>query len=185
MRFPLDLRVYVIWVCIFSWLSVSYGFSALSLFILYCAYFLSLRIHFLSTGKIWKIIVALTGYAIAALYQLRLPLMDLINSLAEFLMMLVGMILMHIIVKHLLTRINKDVFLEIEKEDLDSYFDNLDFSDRDRVMLNEVLDGHKYEEIAINHNLSVSSIKKRLAFLYKKLGVTCQIDFIIKFSKKS
>lgn len=99
-------------------------------------------------------------------------------------MMLIALVSMHFILKHLLSRINKEIFMEVQKDNLDEYFEVMNFPERDRVMLEEVLRGCKYEEIAINHNLSISSVKKRLAFLYKKLGVSCQIDFIIKFSKK-
>lgn len=184
MRFPLDLRIYVIWVLIFSCFTVSYGFSALGLFILYCSYILGTEIRFFSRGRIWKFSIAIVCFLIAAFYQIRLPLQEIINSIAQFIMMLIALVSMHFILKHLLSRINKEIFMEVQKDNLDEYFEVMNFPERDRVMLEEVLRGCKYEEIAINHNLSISSVKKRLAFLYKKLGVSCQIDFIIKFSKK-
>lgn len=184
LRFPLDLRAYVVWVFIFSGFTVSYGFSALGLFIFYCGYILGTETRSLTRARKLKLSVAVIFFIVSALYQARLPLQEIINSIAQFIMMLIALLAMHFILKHLINRINKDIFMEVQKDNLDEYFEVMNFPERDRVMLEEVLRGCKYEEIAINHNLSISSVKKRLAFLYKKLGVSCQIDFIIKFSKK-
>lgn len=184
LRFPLDLRIYVYWVFIFSFLTVSYGFSALSLFIFYCAYLLGQRIRFFRKAAIIKLTVASLCYVASALYQLRLNKQQLIDSFADFMMMLIALLAMHFIFQHLLKRIDRTAYEKSQKEDLAGYMEQMEFSDRDKEILKEVLDGCKYEEIAINHNLSLSSVKKRLAFLYKKLGVTCQIDFIVKFSNK-
>lgn len=183
MMFPLDLRIYVIWVFYFSFFLVSYGFTALSLFVFCCGYVLGMKIRYMQKGKVWKLTVVIILYMASSLYILRLSPLEVINCVAEFLMMAIGIVAMRFVLKHLIDKINKDIYKEIPKEDLNSYFEELNFSDRDKAMLEAVRNGCKYEEIAINHNLSISSVKKRLAFLYKKLGVTCQIDFLIKFSQ--
>lgn len=185
MMFPLDLRIYVVWVFYFSFMIVAYGFTALSLFVFFCGYYLGVEIRVFRTGKIWKLTIAAICYIVSAFYMIRLEPVVLINCFAEFIMMAVAIVAMRFIFKHLMDKINKDIYKEIPKEDLNSYFEELDFSDRDKAMLESVRNGCKYEEIAINHNLSISSVKKRLAFLYKKLGVTCQIDFLIKFAQEN
>jgi len=188
LRFPLDLRIYVIWSLVFSNLSVSYGYIALAFLIFACAFFLGKEIRFFTTHKKLKIIFICLGYAVSATFHiikfwgnfdvLSRSAMELIVGVSTF-------ITMSYITKHLFKRINKDIFEEVTKENITDYFEQNNFSERDKVMLQEVLSGCKYEEIAINHNLSLSSVKKRLAYLYKMLGVTCQIDFIIKFSPKN
>ncbi|MCQ2585453.1 MAG: hypothetical protein MJ185_07675 [Treponema sp.] len=185
MIYPLDLRIYIYWVFMFSVFSVAYGSSALSVILVCCSYLLGRKIHFFSTHKKLKSILAVIVYVLAVGFQFRLERAQLFDSLTELLFSLVAVFWMFLIWKKLLVRINQDVLEEVEKENISDYFEQAGFTERDKVMLREVLDGCKYEEIAINHELSLSSVKKRLAVLYKKLGVTCQIDFIIKFSANS
>lgn len=183
MIFPLDLRIYIYWVFLFSILNLAYGSSALSVILLCCCYFLGQKIRFFSTHKKVKFILGGIFYTLSLGFQFRLEKQQLFESLTELLFSFFAVILMFLIWKRLLKRISRDVFEQAEKEDISEYLNQKEFTDRDKIMLKEVLDGCKYEEIAINHKLSLSSVKKRLAVLYKKLGVTCQIDFIIKFSK--
>lgn len=185
MRFPLDLRLYIVWSFIFSYMCVAYGSTALSMMIYYSALFLGTETRVLKTHRKLKLITAGVLYILFALFQLRLTPLEKIDSLMQFLGSLSTIVVMHFIVKHLLKKISSDILLEVQKENLDQYFEEGGFTDRDKEMLREVLSGCKYEEIAINHSLSLSSVKKRLAFLYKKVGVTNQIDFIIKFTGKN
>lgn len=184
-RFPLDLRIYIVWVLIFSYMSVGYGCTALSLMLFYCAVTLGIEVRFFTKEKVYKYVIAGVLYFAIAVFQCRLPKDRIINSLIEFLVASTAILLMIFINRYIIKRIKSDIFGETKKEEISDYFSQTKFTDRDKVMLQEVLSGCKYEEIALNHNLSISSVKKRLAFLYKKLGVTCQIDFLIKFSGKT
>lgn len=184
MRFPLDLRIYIVWVLIFSYMAVGYGCTALSLMIFYCAVSLGMQVRFFAKEKMYKFVIAVLLYFAAAVFQFRLPKDRLLNSLIEFFISITAIASMIFINRYIIKRIQSDIFGETKKEEISDYFNQAKFTDRDKVMLQEVLSGCKYEEIALNHNLSISSVKKRLAFLYKKLGVTCQIDFLIKFSGK-
>lgn len=184
MFFPLDLRLYIVWVFIFSCLGVSCGFTAYSLLTFYFAYFLGTETRFFLLHKKRKLIIYSICYLCCATLQYRLSSEVLLRSLYEFLFSISAVVGMYYINEYILKRINQDIFLDKKQEKLEDYFSEENFTDRDKEMLNEVLSGCKYEEIAINHKLSLSSVKKRLSFLYKKLGVTCQIDFIIKFSGK-
>lgn len=185
MIYPLDLRLFVIWVFIFSYMSIAYGATAQSLLIMYCGLFLGKRIRFFAHHKKIKIAIIVVIFVALSLCQLRFPKQKLIDSVMEFWNAASAIIMMHLINKHLLKKIDVDIFEKMNvPEDIQTYFDQYNFTERDKQMLKEVLAGCKYEEIAINHELSLSSVKKRLALLYKKLGVTCQIDFIIKFAPK-
>jgi len=184
MLFPLDLRLYIVWVFIFSYMSVAYGSTALSLMIYYCGVFVGSQIRVFSTHKKLKLISAAVLYICFACFQLRFSKMELFDSFMQFLGAVGCLGTMDYVIKHLFKKISTDILLEAKKDDIQVYFDEDSFTDRDKAMLNEVLSGCKYEEIAINHNLSLSSVKKRLAYLYKKVGVTNQIDFIIKFTGK-
>lgn len=185
MIYPLDLRLYVIWVFIFSFMSIAYGATSQALLILYCGLFLGKRIRFFAHhGKV-KLVIVIIIFLGLSLCQLRFPKQEIIDSIAEFWNTCSAIIMMHLIQKHILKKIDIDIFNQIDApEDINTYFEQYNFTERDKKMLEEVLAGCKYEEIAINHELSLSSVKKRLALLYKKLGVTCQIDFIIKFAPK-
>lgn len=182
MRFPLDLRLYVIWVIIFSGLALAWGSSAEAVLLFYCAWFLGKRIHWFKTHLPRKCILISIFLACCLACQLRLEKQELINSIMELIISGSAILTMNLICKKVLQRIEHDLFETEMKEDIHSYFNEDSFTERDKQMLEEVFAGCKYEEIAINHQLSLSSVKKRLAFLYKKLGVTCQIDFIIKFA---
>lgn len=184
MFFPLDLRLYIIWVFIFSCLGVSCGFTAYSLLTFYFAYFLGTETRFFLLHKRRKLIIYIICYLLCATLQIRLSHEVLLRSLYEFCFSISAVVGMYYINEFILKRIKQDIFFEKTKENIDDYLSEENFTARDKEMLKEVLAGCKYEEIAINHNLSLSSVKKRLGFLYKKLGVTCQIDFIIKFTGK-
>lgn len=183
MIFPLDLRLYVFWVFIFSYIGAAYGTTALSLVIFYCGYILGIESRFLKSKKGLKLGIFIFLYLLSSVFVFRYPKSQLIDKGVDFFITISTILSMHFIFSHMLNRINSDIFEIIQKEDLNFYFSQYSFTDRDKVMLQEVLSGCKYEEIAINHKLSLSSVKKRLAHLYKILGVTCQIDFIVKFSK--
>lgn len=184
MRFPLDLRLYVFWVFSFSYISIAYGSAAQSVIYLVCALVIGYKSRLFTTKKKRKIIFFMIPYFAFSLFQIRLPKQELINNVVEFFLAASAALIMRLVFKHMLDRVNQDIFDEVQKEDINDYFSSYNFSERDKEMLQEVLNGCKYEEIAINHKLSLSSVKKRLAFLYKVLGVTCQIDFIIKFSNQ-
>ena len=185
MLFPLDLRIYVVWIFIFSLLSMAYGSSAVSVMILYCGLVIGHHLHTFTTKKILKFSTLGILYIVCVCFQLRLDNTKRIESLMELLCATSTIVTMQIFMKHIIKRINRDIFGELPHEDINTYFKEYAFTERDKKMLEEVLSGCKYEEIAANHNLSLSSVKKRLAFLYKKLGVSCQIDFLIKFAGKA
>ncbi len=185
MIYPLDLRIYIYWIFLFANFSLAYGSSAFSIILFFCCFFLGHKIRFFNSHR--KIKFTLGGIVIFAAFccQFRLEKQQLISSVIELVFSGTAVILMLLITRKLMKKINQEVLEVVEPENLEDYFSGNQFTERDKVMLKEVLEGCKYEEIAINHELSLSSVKKRLAFLYKKLGVTCQIDFIIKFSQNS
>lgn len=184
LRFPLDLRLYVIWVYFYSYIAVAYGSTAQSIIYFVCASILGYETRWFRTNKTRKFVIFYILYGLSFLFQLRLPANEIIDNLVEFFLSASAVLVMRFVLKHMLEKAKQDIFQEMPKEDINDYFSQYDFTERDKVMLQEVLNGCKYEEIAINHKLSLSSVKKRLAFLYKVLGVTCQIDFIIKFSNQ-
>ena len=53
---------------------------------------------------------------------------------------------------------------------------------RDIDFIKKVLNNEKYESIAAQHGISVSSVKQRLSSIYKKLGVSCRVTFLVKYS---
>ncbi|MCQ2576133.1 MAG: LuxR C-terminal-related transcriptional regulator [Treponema sp.] len=182
--FPLDLRIYIIWTFIFSYMCIAYGSTALAFMIYYCGVFVGRKIRFFATHKKLKLIIAGVLFAGFACFQLRFSKLELFDSFMQLLGVCGCLGTMDFVVKHLFGKISTDILMEAQKENIEQYFNEDSFTDRDKQMLREVLSGCKYEEIAINHNLSLSSVKKRLAYLYKKVGVTNQIDFIIKFTGK-
>lgn len=184
MRFPLDLRLYIIWIFIMAYLAVGYGSTALSIMDVSCGIFLGFQIRFFSKRKILKFILFGFFYAAFACLQIRLGKQALFDSFMQLLGALCTVIIMYFIIRNLLDKVKRDILNEDSGEHIEEYFEQEGFTDRDKVMLREVLSGCKYEEIALNHKLSLSSVKKRLAYLYKKVGVTNQIDFIIKFTGK-
>jgi len=182
MRFPLDLRVYIVWIYLFSYLSIAYGYTAVAMLIFFCGCYLGHTFRIFGRKEKSKIIIAMVIFFICSIAQIRLPKAELLESGEEFFISLSALLSMYLINRHLSKRISKDINQEDQKENIEDYFSQNNFTDRDKQMLLEVLSGCKYEEIALNHNLSLSSIKQRLGYLYRKLGVTCQIDFLIKFS---
>lgn len=185
LRFPLDLRLYVIWVYSYSYIAIAYGSPAQSVIYFVCASILGYETRWFRTNKTRKFVIFYILYGLSFLFQLRLPTAKIIDNLVEFFLSASAVLVMRFVLKHMLEKAKQDIFQEMPKEDINDYFSQYNFTERDKVMLQEVLNGCKYEEIAINHKLSLSSVKKRLAFLYKVLGVTCQIDFIIKFSNQN
>lgn len=184
MRFPLDLRLYIVWMFIFSFMCIAYGSTALAFMIYFIAVYLGREFRVLTEHKGAKLITAAVIFAGCACFQLRFSKQELFDSFMQFLGACSCLGLLDFVMNHLREKIGKDILMEANKENIEQYFSEDSFTERDKKMLKEVLSGCKYEEIASIHNLSLSSVKKRLAYLYKKVGVTNQIDFIIKFTGK-
>jgi DNA-binding CsgD family transcriptional regulator len=60
-----------------------------------------------------------------------------------------------------------------------------EFSPRDVRMLNRVLRGEKYEAIAREYGLAVSTFKNKIRLLYKKLKVQDRISFLANYAHYS
>ncbi|ULQ59910.1 LuxR C-terminal-related transcriptional regulator [Brucepastera parasyntrophica] len=56
------------------------------------------------------------------------------------------------------------------------------FTYRDAKILQDIIVGKKYEAIASEHNIAVSTLKNNLSSLYKKLGVSNRNAFLAKYS---
>lgn len=185
MVFPLDIRIYAIWIFFFSIICLAYGLVSLGILICSCGILLCRQTYIFNTHKVFKLTLLTVLYILAVLCLLRFDLKETCSKFIELFFAVSAVILTQLIMNKLMEKIKTDILQKNHGENIADYFSQYNFNERDKVMLNEVLSGCKYEEIALNHQLSLSSVKKRLAFLYKKLGVTCQIDFLIKFTGKS
>lgn len=56
------------------------------------------------------------------------------------------------------------------------------FSERDVLILRQILRGEKYESIAAEHGIAVSTLKNNLALLYKKLNLTDRTAFLLAYA---
>ena len=54
---------------------------------------------------------------------------------------------------------------------------------RDANWLIAILKGEKYETLAIDSNVSIGTVKNRLKFIYKILGVDDKQDFVDRYSE--
>jgi DNA-binding CsgD family transcriptional regulator len=56
------------------------------------------------------------------------------------------------------------------------------FSERDILILRQILTGEKYDAIAAEHGIALSTLKNNLAGLYKKLGVNDRTAFLLAYA---
>jgi hypothetical protein len=57
------------------------------------------------------------------------------------------------------------------------------FSTQDIAILRKILTGDKYESIAHDSEISVSTLKKRVRVLYRNIGVQDRTDFMARYSR--
>lgn len=181
MIFPLDFRLYIVWTFLFACITAFYKSTALSVIIVFNGIFLGSKSGFFKKNKILKIIVGSVLYSASLISLLRFESLIYIDAYINFVGAVISFVLIINIYKYFFTK-NKNLLGQvIQKENLDTLMEREKFSKRDRDILRSILAGDKYEKIALDNEISISYLKKRISFLYKKLGVNTQVDFLIKF----
>jgi len=127
MIYPLDLRIYIYWVFLFANFSLAYGSSAFSIILFFCCCFLGHKIHFFNSHR--KLKFTLGGIVIFASLccQFRLEKQELIASLIELVFSGTAVILMLLITRKLMRKINQEVLEVVEPENLEDYFSQNQF----------------------------------------------------------
>jgi DNA-binding CsgD family transcriptional regulator len=59
------------------------------------------------------------------------------------------------------------------------------FTQRDVELLGKVLDGEKYEAIANEYGIAVSTLKNRVGILFRKLEVQDRVTFLVQYARRT
>jgi DNA-binding CsgD family transcriptional regulator len=59
------------------------------------------------------------------------------------------------------------------------------FTQRDVELLGKVLDGEKYEAIANEYGIAVSTLKNRIGILFRKLDVQDRVMFLVQYAHRT
>jgi hypothetical protein len=180
--FPLQFSIYAVFCSLWGIINIIDGGSYGGILMYGLSLLFSLKAGFFQTHRPVKLSFAVLLLAGAILSQIRYGsehlIETLLNTLAVSLMAMLGVLLYSKEIQKQVSgkAVHEDATADVRdmvtsnEQEKTLLLHKATFSQRDAKMLQSILAGEKYESIATQHGISLSSVKKRVKVLYEHLN---------------
>jgi DNA-binding CsgD family transcriptional regulator len=176
--FPLEFRPYAVLCCMWGLVNLIDGGSSSGLLMYILGIIFAFRVNFFKKYIEIKIIIAILFPVSAIISQSRFGAEHILSSILNF----VAIILIFVISFFLfLPDIKRCRRKMIENNNI-VYLPAEHFSERDIRCLKKVQDGAKYETIAKDENIAISTLKNRMKIIYNGLDVSDKTTFMSTYA---
>lgn len=176
--FPDNFTVYAILCPIHGFLNILDGGNIIGLMLFGLGGAFAFRAGLFRKNSQVTILALAVPLVTATLLQLRYGIPQFLHSMLYIFIMLIMYMLLFILFQPYLGELLPTIAPK-QKIELSEY----GLKERDLGFIQLTLNNEKYETISAKYNISLSAVKQRMGFIYRKLGAKDRNDFIRLFSQ--